>query len=280
MQIRTIITLAIAVFIGLIAVFMVRAYIGRTPAAGAAAPASGGTPVVVAAAPIARGAVLEPALLKVVHFPGTAPAGAFTDTAQLIGSGPTARVALRAMVADEPVLAPRVSTPGGKANLSGVLASGMRAISVRSNEVAGVGGFVLPGDRVDVLVTRQIDQTNAVTNVLAQNVRVLGVDQSDDLEADKPVVAKAVTVEVSPDEAAAISLAQNVGSVTLSLRQLSDDAPLARKSMSVSELGGAPRVAGSSAPARRRPATPAAPSGAQIQVTRGVATENYTVAHQ
>lgn len=282
MQTRTILTLAVAVFIGLMAVVLVRAYIGRTPA-GAAAQVSGSTPVVVAAAPIARGAPLEPSLLKIVNFPGAAPAGAFTDVAQLTGSGPTARVALRAMVAEEAVLAGRVSEPGARANLSSTLASGMRAISVRSNDVTGVGGFLLPGDRVDVLVTRQVEQTGAgdvVTNVLAQNVRVLGVDQADDVDADKPVVTKAVTLEVMPDEAQTISLAQAVGTVSLSLRQTSDSAPLTRRNMSVSELAGAPRAV-NRAPVRRRvAAAPAAPAGAQVQVTRGVATEQYSVAIQ
>ncbi len=282
MQTRTILTLALAAFIGLIAVVLVRAYIGRTPAV-AAAQMAGSTPVVVAAAPIARGAPLEPGLLKVVNFPGGAPAGAFTDVAQLTGSGPTARVALRAMVAEEAVLAGRVSAPGARANLASTLATGMRAISVRSNDVTGVGGFLLPGDRVDVLVTRQVDQGsagNVVTNVLAQNVRVLGVDQADDVDADKPVVTKAVTLEVMPDEAQTISLAQAVGTVSLSLRQITDSAPLTRRNTSVSELAGAPRAA-NRAPVRRRvAAAPTAPTGAQVQVTRGIATEQYSVANQ
>ena len=105
MQTRTILTLAVAVFIGLVAVFLVRSYVARAPAGAAAMRADGSTPVVVAAASIPRGAPLEASLLKVVNFPGAAPAGAFSDVSQLTGSGPTARVALRAMVPEEAVLA-------------------------------------------------------------------------------------------------------------------------------------------------------------------------------
>src|SRR6266550_948000 len=116
-----------------------------------------------------------------------------------------------------------------------------------STDVTGVGGFVLPGDRVDVLLTRTVsggnDANNTVTQVLAENVRVLGVDQSANDEADKPVVSKAITVEVTPDQAHSIALGQSVGTVSLTLRRVADDAPLARKSTAVSDLAVGPRKA-------------------------------------
>ena len=148
------------------------------------------------------------------------------------------------IVANEPVLADKISGPGGKLNMSAEVATGMRAISIRSNDVAGVGGFVLPGDRVDVLLTRTLGGGEAtaagattVTQVLAENVRVLGVDQSDNNEADKPVVTKAVTLEVTPEQAQSISLGGTVGTVSLSLRHVADEVPLARQATTVADLG-------------------------------------------
>src|SRR3984957_11090153 len=202
MSIRTIATLAFAILLGLIAVLLVRSVLNaqRIATISSVVPSAGTVPVVVAAEPIARGQTLEVEKLKVVRFPaGAGPDGTFSNIAQVTGQGGP-RLALSAMVANEPVLSGKISGPGGKLNLSGVVAAGLRAVSLRSNDVAGVGGFVLPGDRVDVLLTRSIgsgDSMNTVTQVVAENVRVLGVDQTSDDAADKPVVAKAVTVEVT-----------------------------------------------------------------------------------
>lgn len=277
MNIRTLASLIVAILLGLVAVVMVRSYLGRAQPAGPGAVAAKGSNVVVANAPILRGAALQPGMLKVVSYPiESVPAGAFTDIAQLTGSGASARLAIRSLAAGEPILADRVSPPGGRANLSGTLVQGMRAISVRSNDVAGVGGFLLPEDRVDVLVTRSIGASNneTITQALAENVRVLGVDQSDD--ATKPVVTKAITVEVTPDEAQAISLAQSVGSITLSLRQYADVAPLQRRGMTVAELGSG-RPTAVKAALRAAPAKPAAPAvvAPQVHVVRGIEISAY-----
>ena len=111
----------------------------------------------------------------------------------LLSSG--RRVVLAAIEANEPVLALKITGAGQRATLS-ALVGGMKAVTIRVNDVEGVGGFVLPGDRVDVVLTRQIDKGNATTDVVLQNARVLAVDQIADERADKPTVAKAVTLEV------------------------------------------------------------------------------------
>jgi pilus assembly protein CpaB len=281
MSLRSIASLAVALFLGLIAVVLVRGYLqsrGGGPTA-ASSPASL-TPVVVAALPIERGVVLKAPMLKVVSYPNDAvPQGAFKTVAELAG-GANGRTALRAMGANEPVMAEKLSGSGGKANLSVTLTPGMRAVSIRSDEVLGVAGFALPGDRVDILLTRTIGNGGAattITQVLAENAQVVGVDQSSDLQADKPVVARAVTVEVTPDQAQAISLAHAVGTISLSLRQVSDHEALTRKATTVAELGGqGPRVAAPHivrARAERHSIAPAAPT--QVRVTRGVETTGY-----
>src|SRR3546814_6537331 len=112
---------------------------------------------------------------------------------------------LRTLEVNEPVLENKISGFGGKASLAAILSPEMHAVTIRVNDVAGVAGFVLPGDRVDVLLTR--DRTggeggnvanNLITDVLLQNVKVLGIDQDANQEKDKPSDAKAVTLEVSP----------------------------------------------------------------------------------
>ncbi|HTX51001.1 MAG TPA: Flp pilus assembly protein CpaB [Caulobacteraceae bacterium] len=285
MNARTIATLAVAVLLGVIAVVLVQGYISsaRNTPAPQAAQTSAGVPVVVAAKPIDRGVALTADLLKVVNYPAdAAPPTDFQTLAQLTGPGQTGRLALRSLALNEPVLSDKISGPGGKLTLATTVAVGMRAVSLRSSDVAGVAGFVLPGDHVDILLTRTIsggDQGgDTVTQVLAQDVLVLGVDQSDNDEADKPVVARAVTVQVTPEQAEAISLAQAVGSVSFALRHVADDAALTRRSMTVADLGFAPRraapAAGDAGAHPRR-----APGTIDVRVTRGVQTTGYSVGY-
>lgn len=259
-SIRSLATLGAAIFLGLLAVFLTRAYLGNAQrSVSTGAPVGAVVPVVVAATDVPRGAALQVAMLKVVPYPAdAAPARAFHTVAQLTGGPGQQRLALRSMVANEPIMPISITGPGGKLNLSGVVSPGMRAVSLRSNDVAGVGGFVLPGDRVDILLTRAQGggseaASNTLTQILASNVRVLGVDQSDNDEADKPVVAKAVTVEVTPEQAQSISLGQQIGAISLTLRRVADEAPLTTKAMTVADLGPTPRkTAGvSAAPAIR-----------------------------
>jgi len=292
MQTRTVISLAAAGVLGLGAVLAARVYVGSIQPTTASAKDLGYVPVVVASQPLTRGFKLQPTVLKLTRYPADAvPLGAFRSVAEAASAQGGARIVLKDIASNEPILADRVSGPGGRMNLSGSLGPGMRAVSLRANDVAGVGGFVLPGDRVDVLLTRTPngnDQSTSLTQVLAQNVRVVGVDQSDNQAADKPVVVKAITVEVSPDEAQAITLAQSVGAVSLALRQISDQAPLSRQVTTMADLSrhGAGVVAPAtsvrtSAPVapRRRAARPevAESRASEVHVTRGVVITGYQV---
>jgi len=289
MQTRTVISLAAAGALGLGAVLVARVYVSSVQPNTASASDPGYVPVVVASQPLTRGFKLQPAVLKLARYPADAvPPGAFRTVAEAASAQGGARIVLKDVASNEPILADRVSGPGGRMNLSGALGDGMRAVSLRANDVAGVGGFVLPGDRVDVLLTRTEngnDQSTSLTQVLAQNVRVVGVDQSDNQAADKPVVVKAITVEVSPDEAQAITLAQSVGAVSLALRQISDQAPLTRQETTMADLSrhGA-RAVVPVAPVR--PRAPSAPrprsvrpqvADSEVHVTRGVMTTGYQV---
>jgi pilus assembly protein CpaB len=277
MSIRTIATIAVSILFGLIAVFLLQNYIrGQRVADQSQAVLAGTAPVVVAAQPIARGVALGPQLLKVVRYPqNSVPPGALSDLAQVSQGG--TRLALRPIAANEPILADRVTTPGSKLSLSAMMTPGMRAVTFRSDDVAGVAGFVLPGDRVDVLLTRTIHEAT-VTQVLGQNVKILAVDQLADEAANQPVVARALTIEVTPQFAQTIRLAQSVGSVSLALRQIGDEAPVLKTVATLRDLGivePAPKATPVSyASGSRRRVTPEEP----IRVTRGTTTTLYTVA--
>lgn len=278
---RTIVTFAVAIMLGLFAVLLVRNFVVQKDS-GASGTTKGAAAIVVAAQPIKRGDKLSPTSLKVVRVPADAlPAGAFTSVAALTGDG-VERVALRAIALNEPVLPAGVSGPGGRAIMSSSVVDGMRAVSLRSNDVAGVAGFVLPGDHVDVLLTRDTGKGDGtvVTQLLADNILVLGVDQTNDDGTDKPQVAKAVTVQVTPDQAQAIALAQQLGSVSLALRSVEDSGAPMKKATTVADLAyGGARPTQIVRVRTSAPAKPAAASLTQtVHVTRGVDTAGYEVA--
>src|SRR5436190_2213069 len=278
MPIRTIATLFIAIALGIFAVVLVRNYVAKAAPSKQAAAASS-VPVVVATQEIKRGTVLQPALLKVAQVPAdAAPTGSFQTVQQLIGPEGQQRVALRTIAPNEALMPTKISGPGGRAIMSATVAEGMRAISMRSSEVAGVAGFVLPGDHVDILLTRTVENGPTVTQTLADNVLVLGVDQTDSDETNKPQVARAVTIQVTPSQAHTITLAQTVGQVSLALRSVSDQGLPMKRATTVAELGffAKPRPpAASPAPVvAAKPAAPV-PMGDVVRVTRGADVTSY-----
>jgi pilus assembly protein CpaB len=176
--------------------------------------------IVVAAKDFSFGDPLQTETLREISWPkASLPEGAFAKVADLTASG--RRVALTSISTNEPILTWKISGAGGRASLAAAVTEGMRAVAVRVNDVVGVGGFVLPGDRVDLIYIRtqvKQDSESRSTDVLIQNARVMAVDQSADEKNDKPVLAKVVTVEVSTLDAQKLALAQETGSISLSLR--------------------------------------------------------------
>jgi pilus assembly protein CpaB len=163
------------------------------------------------------------------------PEGTFKSIDELSGAEP--RVALQAIQPNELILTTKVTGPGQRASLSAVISSGMRAMTIRVNDVLGVAGFVLPGDRVDIMLTRDVIQNQPITSVLLQNVKVLGVDQKSDQQSSDPNVVKAVTIEVTTEQAQKITLASTVGNLSLALRDVSNVELAPVRPVSVSDLG-------------------------------------------
>src|SRR5687767_1257846 len=237
MKVRPLIVLALALLCALLAVFLARSWIlGQSSHPTAEAAQAQTVQIVAAATPLKFGDRLAKENLRLVDWPtGSVPEGTFRSIDELLGPEP--RVALQAIQPNEPILTNKVTGPGQRASLSAVISSGMRAMTIRVNDVHGVAGFVLPGDRVDILLTRMVVKDQPVTHVLLQNVKVLGIDQRSEQQNNKPDVVKAVTIEVTTEQTQKITLAAQVGRLSLALRDVSNVELAPVKPVSIKDLG-------------------------------------------
>ena len=174
--------------------------------------------VVVAAADLPLGSELKKEDLSVINFPvGAAPEGSFTKPQDLIGRG-----LIVSMVKNEPFLNAKLASKEAGAGLPPVIPEGMRAVSVRVNEVIGVAGYVLPGTRVDVVATASPNGSpvDATSKVILSNVQVLtaGTRMEQDQEKGKPMQVTVVTLLVYPEQSERLALASTEGKIQLALR--------------------------------------------------------------
>ncbi|RVD48767.1 Flp pilus assembly protein CpaB, partial [Mesorhizobium sp. M8A.F.Ca.ET.023.02.2.1] len=198
--------------------------------------------VVVAAVPLKFGDTLTDDKLREIAWPaGAVPAGAFKTTKEML-AGEGVKQALQAIGTNEPVLATKITGPGQRATLSAVLGEGMKAVSIRVNDVLGVAGFVFPGDRVDILLTRTVrgddGADKSFVDVLLQSMKVLAIDQVADVSKDSPTVVKSVTLEVSTKDAQKLTLAAGAGQLSLALRQAAASKGEATERVTLSDLTG------------------------------------------
>jgi pilus assembly protein CpaB len=271
------IVLAVAILLGGVATF------GILNLQNARTAANNATRVVVADRAIALGQTLTPDMLRLQAWPaGAVPPGVFTEIHQLTGE---ARVALRAIEPNEPVLASRVSGAGGRATLSATIAEGHRAVAIRVNDVVGVAGFVLPGDSVDVLLTREEgrgdNNSTMRTDLLIANVRVLATDQSSSESRNDPQVARAVTIEVTPEDGQKVALAGQIGTLTLALRRPDEIGQANRAPVTTIRIqdlrAEAERATLTTAPRPVRPRAAPAPAGPSIEIIRGFTSNRASV---
>jgi len=175
-------------------------------------------PVVVAAADLDIGAELSRDDIRVIEWPATAvPSTAISDPNEVIGRGLVLPV-----IQNEPILPMKLASKEAGAGLPPAIPPGLRAVSVRVNEVIGVAGYVLPGTRVDVVATvSPTDQkVDLPSKVILTNVQVLaaGTKIERDTDRNKPMPVSVVTLLVDPDEAERLTLASNEGKIQLALR--------------------------------------------------------------
>jgi pilus assembly protein CpaB len=201
--------------------FLVAAVFHRvTAGAGRGADNPKSKPLVVAAQPLPLGAVIGADSIKTVQVPEDLfPKGGFSKKEDVLE-----RPVVSPIQADEPVVEARIAARGSGMGLGPMIPPGMRAVSVRVNDVVGVAGFVLPGMRVDVLVTgHPPGRDDTVTTTVLQNIPVLSAGTSLQPDAKgQPISATVVTLLVTPTQAEALTLASSEGRLQLVLRNTTD----------------------------------------------------------
>lgn len=191
--------------------------------------------IVVAAKPLNVGGAIKADDIKVIKIAQSAfPKGAFSKPEDVID-----RPIISNILLDEPVLEGRLAPRGAGNGLAGMIPPGMRAVSVRVNEVVGVAGFVLPGMHVDVLVTGRPpgDSTATITKTVLQDITVLTAGAT--VQADprgQPINAPVVTLLVTPAQAEVLTLAGNEARIQLVLRNGADNSSVETKGTSVKRL--------------------------------------------
>ena len=286
--------LAIALILGGLAAFLARDWLQSHSAPRAAEETAS---IVVANGALAFGAPIAAQDVREVAWPAKSrPEGAFSTVDELVKDG--RRIVLSPFVRDEPVVASKVSAPNQRASLSTVIEEGKRAVTVAVDDVRGVAGFIFPGDFVDVVLTRTSGASGAsgsqnLSEVILQHVKVLAIDQLAGERQERPIVAKAVTVELTPAQALKIVLATNVGKLSLILRQpaevaMAPDVKVTDRDLFGSDEGpaaGAPRPAPAPAAAPPPPSMIASaspppspePATRKIIVVRSIKSEQYEV---
>jgi pilus assembly protein CpaB len=239
-RMRVFIVFVFAVTVGGVFALATYNYVQKIPARTVSIPT---TPVVVAATDLDIGAELRREDLRIIEWPANAlPAEVINDPKDAIGRG-----LIMPVIQNEPILPMKLASKEAGAGLPPAIPPGLRAVSVRVNEVIGVAGYVLPGTHVDVVATvNPSDKRNDMTSkVILTNVMVLAAGTKIDRQTDKdkPMPVTVVTLLVAPEEAERLTLASSEGKIQLALRNpLDREAPVTRGIKPAALLGAAPVV--------------------------------------
>jgi pilus assembly protein CpaB len=279
---NNLIILFLAIVMGGVAAFLARNWIESHSRAFAAGDSAG--TIVVAAEPLGFGAeVSADSVTEIPWIANSLPNGAFVVKEDLLKDG--RRVVLSPLERGEPILRSKITGPGQRALLSSLLDEGKRAVTLRVDDVRGVAGFILPGDFVDVVLIAEDSppRRENYSEILLQHLKVLAVDQLASERQEKPTIAKAVTIEVTPEQAQKLLLATNIGKLSLILRRPEDASADSGRRVTERDLG---RIdARITAEAARPPpppppavAAPAPPTNtAKVAIVRNNKREEYTV---
>ncbi|MBD3385129.1 Flp pilus assembly protein CpaB [candidate division KSB1 bacterium] len=175
--------------------------------------------ITVARMDLPIGRVIGENEIKMVEWPkDNLPLGAFYNQADIMN-----RVLKSEIFEGEPILESKLAPVGSLGGLSSLIPPGMRALTVQVNDYSGVGGFILPNTRVDVLITVSTrDREDARAKVILENIKVLATDQTFIRKGDDPKLMQTVTLLVTPEEAEKLALANEEGNLQLSLRNNAD----------------------------------------------------------
>lgn len=270
---RLFIVMALALLSGLAAAWLALNYL-RQPENPIRTVEPSTTEVVVAARDLPLGTILTAEDVKLASWPGgLLPEGYSASVEEVLGRGVITNVVL-----NEPLISSKIAVKEAGGGLPIVIPEGYRGVSVRVDDVISIAGFVLPGTRVDVMVTldQGSQQGNPVTKLMLQNVPVLTSGQVVEQDINgEPVQVTVITLLVDPEQAEQLVLAATRGRIQLALRNTLDVDSVTTQGARMSNLIPAQRVARSSAPRRATP-PPAAPTR-QIEVWRGNEVETETL---
>ncbi len=268
---RIFMVLVMAITVGGVFAFATYNYVQKVPPRTVTIPTR---PVVVAAADLDVGAELGRDDIRIIDWPANAvPKDAFADPKDVMGRG-----LVMPLIQNEPILPMKLASKEAGAGLPPAIPPGLRAVSVRVNEVIGVAGYVLPGTHVDVVATvNPSDKHGDITSkVILTNVQVVAAGTKIDRETDKnkPIPVTVVTLLVAPEESERLTLASNEGKIQLALRNPLDKAtPSTRGIRPAALLGAAPIAPAARTSAVRAIASakeaPPAPEPATVEIIRG-----------
>jgi pilus assembly protein CpaB len=233
---RVLVALALALFVSGLCTWLV----SRRLTAQAAAPKQLDVRYVAPSHALQAGAVLGPDNLATVAWPASTPLdGAFSRTTDIVG-----RAVLFPLSQGQPILERDLSAAGAGRGLAGKIPDGMRAVALRSDEVVGVAGFLVPGSRVDVLVTFQSGSLpEPVTSTVVQNAEVIAAGHQIEPDPEgKNAAVTVVTLLLTPEESQRAVLASTQGAIHFVLRNGADTAHTADASTTLSQLSGSPRA--------------------------------------
>lgn len=257
----------VVVAVSLVWALLVTAFFTRISRGGRQARAMAEKALVVAVQALPLGAVVSKDAVRLRAVPEDLfPTGGFSRLEDVVDRSVTSKIQ-----PDEPVLEARLAARGSGIGLAPLIPRGMRAISVRVNDVVGVSGFVLPGMKVDVLVTGQPSNfPETVTRTVLQNIAVLSAGQTIQNDGKNAISAPVVTLLVTPEDAEALTLANHEGRIQLVLRNSSDGVLANPQGRKLNDLYG-PRAT-APAPLRAEPrresrARPA-PQSAEMPIPR------------
>lgn len=231
MRLRALLTLLLGIVIAGGAVGYIHAFM-RSPLAQQST-----RDVVVAIDDIVFGQIVEADMLALRQWPDEAvPSGTFSTISEVVGGDDEKpRRAKYALMKGDLVSASKVSDFGEQITITQQINPRMRAVSIRVNDVTGVAGFIAPSDRIDLTLTRNVDQ-NLITSTILQDVEVLGIDQPATGARSEPGKVKSVTVQVEPADAQKLALAQQAGTLSVSLRHIDAADQPVLESIGVSDL--------------------------------------------
>ncbi|MCK5003098.1 MAG: Flp pilus assembly protein CpaB [Gammaproteobacteria bacterium] len=219
MQKKALLLLLIAIIMGGLVTILVNTLLTREVKERGEGAVMQTTKVLVATSDLKTGTRLDKLTVKQIDLPAeNLPEGTYSDVGTLLGEKPP--IVIKKLYKNEIILPYKLSPQGARGGLPPKISEDRRAATISVTEITGVAGFVLPGTFVDVLLTSDVGQRDKklASRTLLQNVPVLGVDQSSSEDEDDPQVVNAVTLEVTPRDGKKLALAQEVGKLSLLLR--------------------------------------------------------------